>query len=370
MRHKDKFAMKHDVFISYSRKDSAIVKKFADGLSKAGYLVWIDEKIELGDEFKEKIVSAIQASKAILFFSSVASNASTYVIKEIDVAVECKKPIIPVKLDDSEYSKSILFDLAGVNFVQHNNDNELSSTISQLIHSLHSKIGSGNVMVSKGEEDAAGKCSEVRKGTTEKVMSIPVRSVCKSVPCKVDEARGEINGHEYVDLGLPSGLKWATCNVGASYFGDNGDYYAWGELVTKGDYDTESCRANGKEMGDITGNPNYDVARKKWGATWRLPKETEFKELIDNCKWKWVSQGNCNGYKLTSKTNGNSIFLPAAGWRHDTQLSGRGECGNYWSSTPYDNLADRAYHLAFYKGYRIIDRNYRINGRSVRPVCD
>lgn len=360
--------MKYDVFISYSRKDSEIVKKFADELGKAGYSVWMDKDgIRIGDQFKEKIVSAIEEARTFLFFSSVASNASSWVIKEMNVAVELKKPIIPVKLDASVYNKSILLELAGVNFVQHNSDSELSSTIQNLIHSLHSKIDSSDSMAPNASgvvEDVADICQRA----DEEAKCVPIVGACKTVPCKTAETRGIINGHEYVDLGLPSGLKWATCNVGANYSGDNGDYYAWGELSTKGNYDAESCPTNGKEMGDITGNPTYDVACNKWGATWRLPTEAEFKELIDNCKWKWTSQGSCSGYKVTSKINGNSIFLPAAGWRHDMLLSGCGEYGSYWSATPYGSLADRAYHFAFYKGYRVIDRNYRVNGRSVRPV--
>ena len=127
--------MKYDVFISYSRKDSEIVKKFADELGKAGYSVWMDKDgIRIGDQFKEKIVSAIEEARTFLFFSSVASNASSWVIKEMNVAVELKKPIIPVKLDASVYNKSILLELAGGNLVQHSSDSELCSTRRKRIH--------------------------------------------------------------------------------------------------------------------------------------------------------------------------------------------------------------------------------------------
>ena len=114
--------MKYDVFISYSRKDSAIVKKFADELSKAGYSGWMDvDGIESGDEFKKKIVSAIKESKVFLFFSSESSNASPWTVKEVKVAVLLQKPIVPVRLDDALYDDSLLLDLAGLDYIELQN---------------------------------------------------------------------------------------------------------------------------------------------------------------------------------------------------------------------------------------------------------
>jgi hypothetical protein len=94
---------------------------------------------------------------------------------------------------------------------------------------------------------------------------------------------GEINGYEYVDLGLPSGLKWATCNVGASSPEMPGGYYAWGELETKDYYGSDNCSTYEIDMEDISGDPNNDVARAKWGSTWRMPKVSEINELKANC---------------------------------------------------------------------------------------
>ena len=114
-----------------------------------------------------------------------------------------------------------------------------------------------------------------------------------------------INGHEYVDLGLS--VKWATCNIGASKPEDCGDYFAWGEDETKPKYYPSN---------NTTENSYFkfrDAARKKWSGTWRMPTANEFQELIDNCEWTWTTQGVLDGYKVTSKKNGNSIFLPAAG---------------------------------------------------------
>lgn len=95
--------------------------------------------------------------------------------------------------------------------------------------------------------------------------------------------------HEYVDLGLPSGTKWATCNVGANIPEEYGDFYAWGEITTKSEYTTENCVTYGESMDDISGNPNYDVARAKWGGSWRMPTKSEMRELVYNCNWTWTT---------------------------------------------------------------------------------
>lgn len=179
-----------------------------------------------------------------------------------------------------------------------------------------------------------------------------------------------INGHEYVDLGLPSGLKWATCNVGASSPEDYGDYYAWGETTTKSDYSSSTSTTYGKQMSSIAGNPTYDVACNKWGSPWRLPTEAEFQELIDNCTWEWSTRNGHNGYKVTSKKNGNSIFLPAAGFRYGTSSGGQGSYGYYWSATPDEGSAGRAYGFGFGEGGGNTRWGGRDSGFSLRPVSE
>lgn len=177
------------------------------------------------------------------------------------------------------------------------------------------------------------------------------------------------NGHGYVDLGLPSGLKWATCNVGAWNPEDYGDYYAWGEVSTKDTYTESNCSTCEKSIGNISGNPRYDVARAKWGGSWRMPTEEEFKELIDNCTWEWTTKGGHNGYKVTGP-NGNSIFLPATGYRNGADTYRTESYGYYWSATPNESDAQSAYNLYFHSGDRYLSWFSRNNGPSVRPVLD
>ncbi|MBR3615715.1 MAG: TIR domain-containing protein [Bacteroidaceae bacterium] len=151
--------MKYDVFISYSRKDSAIVKRFADELHKAGYRCWLDvDGVETGDEFKSKIVTAIKESELFLFFSSQASNRSPWTVKEVNVAVSLKKTIIPIKLDANVYNDSLLFDLAGLDFIRCEGSNDVDEAIAKLIRSLGKKIVADKkdeIDIYKKEEGAA-----------------------------------------------------------------------------------------------------------------------------------------------------------------------------------------------------------------------
>ncbi|MBO7322165.1 MAG: TIR domain-containing protein [Bacteroidales bacterium] len=180
---------------------------------------------------------------------------------------------------------------------------------------------------------------------------------------------GTINGHEYVDLGLPSGLKWATCNVGADSPEKYGDYYAWGEIETKGEYVESNSKTYGKLMSDTSSNAKYDVARANWGSSWRLPTEKELDELRTKCKWQWTTQNGKAGYKVTGP-NGNSIFLPAAGYRYGSSLYDAGENGNYWSSSPNESNVYYAYYLGFGSSYHNVSWSSRYYGQSVRPVSE
>ena len=180
---------------------------------------------------------------------------------------------------------------------------------------------------------------------------------------------GTINGHDWVDLGLPSGLKWATCNVGASQPHGYGNYYAWGETTTKSSYTEENSRTYGVIMNDISGNVNYDAARANWGSTWRMPTKAEMKELRDNCTWTWTTQNGINGYKVTGQ-NGKSIFLPAAGSCHGSSRYYVGECGTYWGSTPHESNDCLACTLSSDSGVRNVSWLVRDSGYTVRPVSD
>ena len=195
-----------------------------------------------------------------------------------------------------------------------------------------------------------------------------------------------INGHKFVDLGLPSGLLWAACNVGAATAADDGDYYAWGETATKTDYycSTYTWTSDGGSTftkyttdGKTVLDKEDDAAYVNWGSSCRMPTNDEFTELrnSDNCTWTWTSQTTSSGssiygYKVTSVKNGNSIFLPASGYRSYGDLNYHGSFGYYWSSTLYSSSSDYAYYLYFYSGSYDWYGVYRYIGRTVRPVAE
>ena len=178
---------------------------------------------------------------------------------------------------------------------------------------------------------------------------------------------GEIDGYDYVDLGPPSGIKWATCNVGADSFEDYGDYYAWGEVETKAEYTTDNSVTWGVIIGNISGNVKYDVARNKWGGTWRLPSKEELIELAEECKWEVVTQNGVKGYKVTGP-NSNKLFLPFAGYRYGENLYNEENFGYLWCSNPYENNKDYSYSIEFNNNERKVLWDNRYDGQSVRPV--
>ena len=187
-----------------------------------------------------------------------------------------------------------------------------------------------------------------------------------------------------VDLGLPSGILWADRNVGADSPEDYGDYFAWGETAPKstyrwstykwckGSYDTMTkyctdsnyCTVDNKIVLDLV----YDAAYVNMGPEWRMPTLTELNELKNNCTWTWTTQNGSRGYKVTGP-NGNSIFLPAAGYRYDSGLYNAGSDGYYWSSSLIESNSSYAWYLYFGSGSSYKDDCDRYYGLAVRAVA-
>lgn len=178
----------------------------------------------------------------------------------------------------------------------------------------------------------------------------------------------------YVDLGLS--VQWATCNVGASLPEEIGDYYAWGETLTKKTYNwgnyfdyvstTRSFKKYTNERGKKVLDPTDDVAHVKLGGYWRMPTDEECIELLHNCTWTATQQNGMRGFLVTGP-NGNSIFLPAAGGSFPDNEDGG--CGSYWSRS-LDKSSSDAWSFSFdaltgmiYKG-----NCNRCVGNAVRPV--
>ena len=191
--------------------------------------------------------------------------------------------------------------------------------------------------------------------------------------------------HEYVDLGLPSGILWATCNVGASKPEDIGYFFSWGEIKPKSEYSWETyelCNGSNDSLIKYCSDSYYgivdyktildksdDAANANWGGDWRMPTSEEQDELLRECTTTWESKNGIEGYTFTGP-NGNSIFLPAANFR-SSDLHLMGSYGCYWSSSLSNNYSDNAYALYFNSEYLNFSSDYiRKDGLSVRPVKD
>lgn len=182
----------------------------------------------------------------------------------------------------------------------------------------------------------------------------------------VGDPTGTLNGHDWVDLGLPSGTRWATCNVGSTTPEGYGDYFAWGETSTKTIYTEDNYTYTGNP---ITLPTSADAATANWGNGWRMPTREEMDELYRNCTREWTTQNDVNGEKFIGP-NGNSIFLPAAGYRHDGDLDNASSRGYYWLSSLSTNYSGYAFDFIFDSGNCDLYNGSRVNGLSVRPVCD
>ena len=194
------------------------------------------------------------------------------------------------------------------------------------------------------------------------------------------------DSHEWVDLGLPSGTLWATCNVGASAPEEYGDYFAWGETEPKEVYNWTKykwCNGSLSTLTKYCNNSSYgyngfvddkteldpedDAAYVNWGENWRIPTKAQQDELRGNCTWTWTTQNGVNGHLVTGP-NGKSLFLPAAGSRYDGTLYDAGSYGNYWSRTLNSGGPSIAYSVHFNSEYVSWGSSYRYVGFTVRAV--
>lgn len=208
----------------------------------------------------------------------------------------------------------------------------------------------------------------------------------KKIEEEQEQVSGSHQGHDYVDLGLPSGTLWATCNVGATKAEEYGDYFAWGETESKDMFSWNTykwCNGNDETMTKYCTSSSYgvvdnkrtlelsdDVAYAKWGGNWRMPTKSELDELKNSAYTIWIvtTKNGVSGCKVTSKLNGYSIFLPAVGTYSNSELSFPGERGDYWGRSLNTSRPDEAYILFFYPEGVSSGYVSRRLGKSVRPV--
>ena len=301
--------MKERIFISYKRANKDIVFKIKDDIEKnVGERCWIDlDDIECDAQFVDVIIKAINEAEIFLFMYSkkhgeIENYKKDWTTRELSYAEKRDKKIIFINLDGSNLTDYFEFKFGEYQQVDAASTTAMSRLYSDLSKWLETKNSN---IVEKDEKN-------VIEG--------------KSVLLKKEEKKNVTleNGYEYVDLGLPSGLKWATCNVGAEKPEDFGDYFAWGETTPKKQYDWRTykyCKGTDRTLTKYSDCNNgfidktvldseSDAATVNWGGLWRMPTDVELTELREQCTWTWTIQNGVNGYNVTGP-NGNSIFLPA-----------------------------------------------------------
>ena len=208
-----------------------------------------------------------------------------------------------------------------------------------------------------------------------KCIAVPYERLDSIVTYETVPPEGLAVVADAVDLGLPSGTLWASWNVGATKPYEYGGYYAWGETSEKERY-TESTYGHYDQtsqgyihIGDDISGTEYDVAHVMWGDGWHMPTDTQIQELVDSCTWEWITyNGTVNGYMVTG-SNGNSIFLPAAGYCSSSDvLNYAGIRGNYLSGSFDSSDSQYACGLYFASSYHRFSSSFRYRGQSVRPV--
>ena len=181
--------------------------------------------------------------------------------------------------------------------------------------------------------------------------------------------KGELNGHPWVDLGLPSGTKWATYNVGTKNIHGVGTRIAWGETDTKKTFSPNAYTLNDRELPSYAGEANYDIATAQWGEGWYTPTKQQWDELIEYCDWDYVMINDINGVLFTSRKTYNTIFLPSTGYTDDETYKLKYTTYNlaYWSSTGARTNGAHAYIANYEQGYMTTTNRYVAH--CVRAVC-
>lgn len=237
---------------------------------------------------------------------------------------------------------------------------------------------SSNPSVAKVED---GTLTALKKGNT--TIRVKAEDGDFTAVCRVT-VNDHYNNHDYVDLGLPSGIKWATMNIGATTSTGFGGYYSWGEISVKDDYTwpyykfcssgssymvTKYCLLEkfGKVDNKKVLDPEDDVAHVEWGGTWHMPDFDNILELIEKCSWKWTSVDGVSGYKVTGP-NGNIVFFPAS--RGKIAYNIFPAPGSYWTRTLSENYNHQALMLSFSEEHVAYYAQDRSDGYTVRAVSE
>lgn len=384
-----------DVFISYSSQDQKVVEGLCGFLERKGYRCFVAYRdIPRGVVWATAITEAMDVSKMMVVIFSNAFNVSPQTDREIEIASENRMPILTYRVTDSEMTGAKKYYLKNLNWIDAFPNPE--ACFGQLLDSVVKLIGP-SVLEAKQSAELVEDC--LAQETTMKqskpdqrrkrhiypwiIGGVLITLIVLAFILVKSESNDSYNGHEYVDLGLPSGTLWATCNVGASKPEDYGDYYAWGEVQTKSTYDWATYKyAKGSDstitkycFASYLGYNGYidklrilqdtdDAATVNWGSGWYTPTFQQWTELLENTTNQWVSQDGVTGMLFTAR-RGKTLFLPASGYYSD-DVYYMGGYGFYWSKSLSSSTG--ASGLYFISSDCHIGGGFRCGGHSVRPV--
>lgn len=366
---------RYDVFISYSSDDQKIAEGICGYLERMGYRCFVAYRdIPRGVVWAAAITDAIDESAMMVVVFSNAFNISPQTDREIELASENRMPILTYRIADDKMTGAKKYYLKNLNWIDAFPNPE--NYFGQLLDSVVKLIGERR----KDEETAEWKQDGPKQRT-----KTPQSSQSK-------KSTNSFNGHDYVDLGLPSGTLWATCNVGANKPEEYGDYFAWGEIKQKTVYDWDTYKYSKvkhrkfKKVDLLTKYCNElaygyegftdeltvlrsadDPATTNWGNGWEMPSKEQWEELKENTKSTWTTRNGVKG-RLFTANNGNSLFLPAAGYRSYDEIINVGSIGYYWSSSLHTGYPFDAWYFNFDSYSASVGSNYRYGGRSVRAV--
>lgn len=285
------------------------------------------------------------------------------------VLVRQKGASVTLKVDQTELKFS---STSSSKPIAITSNNSWSAACTESWVTLNKTEGSGDETIEvtvTANENAAARTATITFSSGDITRKVSITQGGKDT-----SATGSANGHSYVDLGLPSGALWATCNVGAEVPEDYGDYYAWGETETKDyyyDWDTYKDRNESSFFKYREGCKSQlasedDVAHVKWGDNWHIPSKEDFEELLAQCAWTWMEQNGVPGNKVTGP-NGNYIFLPFTGV-FSKSLINTSFVGVYTVNSLYPEKDNYAYSFTITQDKRILESTLRYYGHTVRPV--
>ena len=366
-----------NLFISYKRADHDWVRRYISEIEKeTGASCWIDmDSIETSEQFASVICHAIDEADVFLFMHSASHTSidfqSDWTVRELNYAMAKKKRIVLVKMDDTPLDNMFLMLFGGTNNIQITDSLQKQKLFADIRNWANEEAT--NTVAAPVTATLPQRKTKLLLGTAGIVLSVLIvfliMKFCVPSPpppepqsepqyneVSVSSGVDKVNGFMCVDLDLPSGTKWARCNVGANEPWEFGDYFAWGEVTpNKAEYTSSNLKyyqdnGNAFILLKYADNktplaPEDDAATVNMGKGWRMPTIEETQELVEYCRWERALLHGVLGEKATSTKNGNSIFFPYAGFKYLKDHREKSLSMSFWTSTLSPSHPERAYYL-------------------------